>query len=572
MMHSLTLGPLELTGSRAFADEEHSFWFEVAAQGTDFGSPQAVTRIVNSLLSDGDLLSYDRDGNRLIPVKVMVCGPDLASVAQGEAALRRVTREATLLTWQPPDDFAPPSVYETLPSPMPRSYDAQWDLDEKRVRRTFTLELTCAPYARSLNSTVVAPLPYGSATITVVDACNSASGWSTLISGGAVATAGGAVVFTTVDRALQDLVRTGSITMTSTRYLIVEHNIAITAMYLNGVGGTATPPVQSRINAAGRLVSVYDTGGVTITSFRALVKGVPAGTQFAIHEVSRSASVPQVSTRQFSRVIEVGGTERTPASIRVASPNGTDPLILTMVSTSPTRYAEAGFDPAFSRWYVAGTRTPDTSTVSGYRFRVDDGYFQADIPARSAPDGAYQMVTLARASVAGTYRFQSAVQQRQSGATIAEWIHEEIVSLGTDWLLIDLGVPSLPVLRTYSGSDMRWQFRATQPNGSFLSGVTVECMDAWAFPVDEDCGLTMLQTARPYLWLDSPDLASGVQRVWEGSTADRAGSRFPALGIHTFGQHILTPPMTGLTVVTSGPEYPQAQAEYYTRWPHNAAE
>lgn len=596
MTHSLTYGSLTLTGDQSFADPTHHYWFEVAADGTEFGSPDAVTRIVTSLLSDGDIVAYDRDGNRTIPVKVMVKGPTLGSVAQGEAALRRESKVSNLLTWQPPDTFAPTSVYETFPSSMPRSYDAGWDLDEKSgFGRAFTLTLTCAPFARSAELTTVPALPAVTATTTTITNADTTTGWTGSASfyggttGSPTPTDQGAYVRVGITSSplpligIRAIFTTTAVSMATTPYLLVEVGVQTTSpgtvSFFATLGGVATelPVVQSRVTTTGTTLYVLDTAGGSLTQILVAVAAAPGGTigpsRIDVHDVSRTNVVPQITTRQFSRVLAVGGTERTPASIHIASPDGTSDIGLTIISTMPGKYPAAGFDPAMSRWYVSGTRTADATTVSGYRFRLDNGFLTSVAPASSFPEGGYQMSGLLASSVPGAYLVSSVVQTRKSGVTLKEWNNEEVVTLGPapNWLLVDMGVPTLPILRAESGTDVVLSVRVLNVNGTVLAGPVVEAQDCWMLPVDDDCGLTVVQTDKAHLWLDSPTTTTGVPRVFEGDDATRAGSTYPLSGV-SGGAHILSSGTTGLAVINSGAEKVVVEASYHKRWLHNAAE
>ena len=52
--HALSLGSIRLTSS--LPDPEHGFWFETYSEGTSFGSSDAVTSVVQTMLADGDLV------------------------------------------------------------------------------------------------------------------------------------------------------------------------------------------------------------------------------------------------------------------------------------------------------------------------------------------------------------------------------------------------------------------------------------------------------------------------------------------------------------------------------------
>jgi hypothetical protein len=93
--------------------------------------------------------------------------------------------------------------------------------------------------------------------------------------------------------------------------------------------------------------------------------------------------------------------------------------------------------------------------------------------------------------------------------------------------------------------------------------------EAWLFREDDDCALTIVKTARPHLWLYSPDLTSPVPRVWIG---DGLTTRVhPGTGLEGMGAHVLSP--EGTAVFTAAlTDYPLTDATFYRRWHSNAAE
>lgn len=561
-----------------------SYPYSVAADSTvSIGDPEATVESVPSGLADGDLEGNVRYGNRTYELPIYIEGATLGELAQYEADLRRELRSSGLmLAHEPGDDFSPTSVHEVLRSQLTTQRN---DVHESHLIRAFTLSLTCAPFARSEELTVVDALPVAAAAPTVVDTCDSATGWSAKVNGttASVSTtweAGAVSVVELVDPAPQtlELKRTGSITFTDSRYLVAEigYNPTLGQVPVKLAVDGAKPRVATsiRILSAGWFEYSWDMTGVsslTTANFSAYTSAAVA--DLKIREVRKMGAPVTIANRQVSRILEVGGTERTPASIHVEADDGTSDLGLTIVSTYPARYPTAGFDPAMSRWYSAGTRTSDVTSVSGWRYRLDNGFFVAQAPALSFPDGGYQMAGLIAASVEGDYEVASLVQTRKGGTILKEWANNEVVHLFTspNWALVDLGVPSLPILRAESGTDVVLAVKVRQTNGADLVGVTVEAQDAWMLPVDEDCGLEVVLTDKAHLWLDSPTTTSGVPRVLEGDSADRSGATFPLKGARS-GVHVLSPGLTGVTVITSVATAPKVSASYYKRWLHNAAE
>lgn len=556
----------------------------------DIGDPEMVVESIASLLADGDLERGTRFGNRTYVLTVYIEGPTLGELANAEASLRNELRKPDLLlTHDPGDSLTPPSVYEVLTA---RLSPERRDDHESHLIRKFSVTLTCAPFAAAASATTVDALTVGASSEVVVDTCDSTTGW-TATNNGAPGTVDPAWLgssgrlytydLSTPGPQTLTLKRTGTIDVTGRPYIRVNVHAnepeQTTATATSGASSFPLDLVSSRKSPASSLeyefVFLVPTGITSLSSLTVSNYSVADASAFGISEVAKSGKPPgTIANKQTTRVIEVGGTERTPASIHVAAPDGSSDLGLAIVSTFPGKYAAVGFDPAMSRWYTSGTRTPDATTVSGYRFKLDNGFFESTAPASTFPDGGYQMVALASASTAGTYMVTSIVQTKMGGTILAEWINDEYVTLGVspNWILCDLGVPRLPIHSTYSGADVVLAIKVRNVNGTELTGgVIAEAQDAWMFPVDDDCGLTAVLTDRAHLWLDSPTASSGKPRLWEGDSADRSGARFP-LRLHTFGTHILTPGTTGMTAITTGVQNAPVTAEYRKRWLHNAAE
>lgn len=579
MTHSLVLGDLDLD-ERFPQDDGYSF--AVLADGMSFGVAQGVKEIVTSLLADGELSRTTRYGNRDVTFAVEIEGPDLGSVALGEAALRREVGRPNTLTWTAPDLFAAATVFEVVDSSMSQTFN---DLDELRRKRTFEVTLTCAPFARSADLTVIEPLEVSATAESVVDTCDSATGWTATVNGVAATvdmgwSPGAVSVIEVLNPAPQTLAlkRTGAVSFASARYLVAEigYNMSLGQLPVTlAVPGVAKMlPTSVRLLSAGWYEYTWDmTSAPSPASLTFSSYTTTASADLKIRELRKGGAPPSLASRQTTRNLYVGGTERTPASIHVEAGDGTSDLGLAIVSTYPGRYPEVGFHPAMSRWYTSGTRTVDATSVSGYRFRLDNGFFVSTAPASSFPIGGYQMVSLLAASVEGDYEVASLVQTRKAGVILKEWVNNEVVHLfnAPNWALVDMGVPTLPILDAESGTDVVLAVKVRQVNGADLVGVTVEAQDAWMLPVDDDCGLEVVLTDKANLWMDSPTTASAVPRVLEGDSPDRTGATFPLRGARA-GTHVLSPGLTGITVITTVAQNPRVTTSYYKRWHSNAAE
>lgn len=574
--HSLTFGDLLLTDS--VADETHGFVFNVLADGMSTGSGAAVKEIVTSLLADGDLVRITRYGNREVSFSVEITGPTLGALAHGEAALRAEVGRGNTLTWQPPDALSVPTVFEVVASEMAQTFD---DLDELHRRRTFALSLTCSPAARSADMVTVDALEVGTTTVSV-DTCDSATGWTATYEGdpAVVSTAweAGSVGVAELDDTVTSpdiwtMTRTGAVDFTATPYLLIE---------VRTIASDAAPPLEVTARADGtpvplisvrRLVgssyyeAIYDLSGAGATASLTFTHTSPAGHPWSgmfIRQVSRTDIPPGITARQVARILEVGGTERTPASIHVQSDDGIDALEQVIVHTCPED--GSGYSPPLQRWRTVGqTRTPDSTAFSGNYESINTNSWIAEVPTSALPEGGYVLMARLRAQTAGVVSISWSTSTifpdttTQQGFTLGVFNHD--FAVGNEWELVPMEVLSLPSVRTQAGKvQIALQVASASP--------VVTLDEAWLFRDGDDCALTIVETDLPHLWLDSPSVTSAVPTIWIGDDAET--KVHPGEGLRGMGAHILSP--EGTAVFTAAlTDNPLTDATFYRRWHSNAA-
>lgn len=574
MTHSLTLGSRLLTGS--LPDDEHDFVFNMLAEGTSFGVAAGAQEVITSLLSDGDLVRTTRFGNRQVTFPVEITGPDLASLAHGEAALRREIGRGNTLTWEAPD-YAVPTVFDVIDSSMEQVFN---DLDDLHRVRTFNLTLTCAPFARSASMTTVAALEVAAGATTVVDTCDSATGWESFINGSPagppdpawLGISGGLWVYEIFEPGPQTLTltRTGSFSVATTPYIVarLRSGQAMASVTASAVldGTTQSLPLLSKRKVSGTNEHeyVFQAVGTTVTSLSFTSYSLPDYADFGVFDVTRTNQPPGQTPRQPSRIIDVGGTERTPGSLRISAPDGASPLNLTLVATWPDN--GSGFSPPLRRWRTLGnTETTTAATFSGKTEPLWPNYVMHDIPVESLPDGTYQLMGLLRAGTTGDYRVESLIQSRHDGVTLGETTWGETVTLPAgQWMLIPMGHYRVPIVAAKAGE---FRIGAKTPDGA-----GVEYDELWLFPMEEDCALTAVLPPEPHLWLDSADLETRVPQVFEGGSADKSDAHWPRNGVYTMGHHVFTPGRTAVFTATHGVDWPNVTLTYHKRWHSNAAE
>ncbi|CAA9242693.1 MAG: hypothetical protein AVDCRST_MAG83-1728 [uncultured Arthrobacter sp.] len=581
MSHTLTLGTLPLTHTTA--DPTYGYVFNVLAEGATYGAATSVREIVVSLLADGDLTRTTRYGNREVTFAVEITGPSLAAVARGEAALRGEIGKSNTLTWQPAGAVA--TVFDVIDSEMRQTFD---DLAELRRRRTFVVTLTCAPHARSVNPVVIPALPSGSTTA-LVDNCNTEGPAWTATRNGASAAAttfweAGAIGVAELDNATGTapetwtLTRTGSVNFSTTRYLVAELRVmgsTSTTVIAIIDSGLPTQRILQHLetrkltDGSSHYQVTWDTTGVTASSITFWHRtNDPSQTYqgLIIRNLNRTALVPGVTARQQARVITPGGTERTPASIHVEAADGSTALGTAIVHTSPE--SGAGYSPPQRRWRTFGnTVTADPNTFSGAFEHIHPNHVVSAVPSESLPPGAYLLAARLYPSAAATARIEVLTSTIPTGASkINEVGFRTPVKfpVSNSWYFVGLGVLTLPSARMTTGKveiDILNLDAAT---------VGVQIDEWWLFRVDDNCALTVVNTARPHIWLDSPDVNTPVPTVWEGSSA--SARTHPGAGVLAMGNHTLDPNGTAVFTATSGGNHPKTDATLYRRWHSNAAE
>lgn len=567
-----TIGDLRLT----------SYPFGVDADSTvDIGEPEMVVESVTSLLADGDLERVVRHGNRTYVLEVYIEGPSLAELAASEAELRtQLKRAGLLLTHDPGDGFSPASVYEVQTAQLtPQRRDDH----ESHLIRKFTLTLRCGPHARSAEVTTITalsppPVTPISASVTNADTTTGFSaagaGTSSLgeFSGSVAVTDQGPYVQAKITLGRPSLTLTytpaAPVATATTPFLVLEVSGDYPGSFR--INGAPAPVALGRATSSGTTIYALYTGEVTVSSVsitRAITETIRESTlTLNIHDIYRTNTLPQITGRQTSTVIEVGGTERTPCSLRV-NPAAGEAMGIGIVHTSPE--SGQGYSPALRQRRISGnTVTANSSLMSGASEGVLSTPVVAAIPLTSLPEDGYSLVALMRSSLVGKFPVVWQVRTFFSGSYLGGYSKTVPAEFATanEWTIVPLGNVTLPPVRASQEAFVQINLSRT-PVGAEV----IEMDEWWAFRMGEDCALTMVQSPRAFLWLDSPDSSNSVPRVWVGNNADRSDAHHPGAGLLNQGNHVLHPDGTSIFVATSGIANPTVTATAHRRWHSNAA-
>lgn len=566
-----------------------SYPFGVDADSTvDVGEPEMIVETVPSQMADGDTERVLRHGNRTYRLEFYIEGPTLGALAESEALLRAQLRRPLIpLLHDPGDGLSPSSVYEVQTAQLtPQRRDDH----EAHLVRKFTLTLTCSPWARSPSASTAPALSSGTTT-TNIDTCDSVTGWSGT-RGGVPTTPGegpfawdpGAVGVAELNNTVGyppetwTLTRTGAVDFSTLPYLQIQVRTLANGAPLDiaahagpNTSSPALPILAMRRMTDGtsyHLVTfdASDVGGVSALTFaHTSAEGYGHVWQgLIIRNVAQTDVVPGSTARQLTRIVEVGGTERTPGSIHVQSANGTDPLGMVIVHSSPED--GSGYSPPLQRWRTVGqTRTADATAFSGNYESINTTSWVAEVPTSALPEGGYLLLARLRAQTAGevTVTWSTSTifpdSTTQEGFTVGTVQHT--FAAGNVWELVKMDTLTLPSVRTAAGKvQIALQVAAASP--------VVTLDEAWLFSEADDCALTIVETDRPHLWLDSPDLNSQVPRQWVGDGLDT--KVHPGTGLQGMGAHVFS--ADGTAVFTAAlTDYPLTDATFYRRWHSNAA-
>lgn len=548
------IGSLDLTG----------YPYSVQADGTvEVGEPEMVVESVASLLADGDLERAVRHGNRAYVLPVLVEGETLAELARAEADLRaEITKTGLLLTHDPGDGFAPASVYEVQTAKLTPARD---DTFESHLLRKYTLTLTCSPFARSVDQTTITVLgPIGSPVTVNVSTADTTTGWSSAATASSFGATGGYVYAGTFGSP-------GGIPRASLSYS--EAVNAVTPYYTiewqNSVSTVSPPTIgDGRLAANASMGDGWTKTTYDLSARTGSLSWVMSGAgEFRIRNVSRSSAMPQLTSRENAAIIQIGGTERTPCSLQV-NPAAGEAMGIGIVHTSPD--SGYGYSPALRQRRISGnTVTTNATLISGASEGVTATPVVATVPVTSLPEDGYSLVALLKSSVVGTFPITYNVRTAFSGNYLGTSTPRTVPATfptANAWTLIPLGNTTLPPVRASQQAFVQFDLSRTP-----VASEVIELDEWWAFRMGEDCALTMVQSQRAFLWLDSPDVTSPVPRVWVGNNGDRSDAHHPAAWLVNQGSHVLNPGGTSVFVATSGIANPSVTATAYRRWHSNAA-
>lgn len=572
--HGITLGGLVLMqGGQPYA-HTGGFKTEVSADGVTWGEPETVIMQVMSALSDGDIVTQSRVGNRTASFYVRISGDTSGQLPLGEKALAGVMGKPVELIWQPPDIAEPPTVFDVLHARMVHDFN---DLDELERERSYLVTMTALPWGRSSVKKIVAAVV--AAAPTVVNSGSSTSGWSTglgtlsVVSGAVTTTYNGTTGGTSLTLA-------GPID-TSTQNLIgVDWKSSRNATHFLRLG-TGSPLIEIRreplVNGWTRSwYRAANASEASLTFSIAHPSGTGTTSTLSIDQVLKANALPSTGTgRQLTSTVTPGGSVTAEGDVIVQ--HETAGLGQTIVYSHP---ATGGYSPFLRQWLVSSAApvTPDAATVSGARNSLVTVPSLYDIPVSALPNGDAQLwvrVRLASGSAAAT-GINYDVRSVMGGVELDNTITVSRFSLpaaGSGWTLVCLGQITLPPRNLGIAGKVRiYLLRSTV--------VDMEIDEAWLFGMDEgrltvvDCGTgtPSAGTVHNRLRVTAPSLDDPYGKI-EVATASDWSDAFTPDGSKVLCDqrgHRFAPNGSSISTVTSGGADASVSLEHFPRWHSNA--
>lgn len=553
------------------------YTISVLSEDATFGQASEVTVQIRTLLTDGALSKTVSHDPRSAYFKIEVEGMDSATLAEGEMALVEQIEKPNTLTWTPPDGEGAPCVFEVIDSHLDPIFD---DFDETNNIRVYGLRLTCMPFTRAQNPTVVdAVVSVGAVVTTQVDACTSTSGWT---GSGPVTTTGGVVYASGVGTAKpapnggvnngRFMERAGTVSMVGTPYLTVVSSRPLP--HTNGkfqayiLGGQELKVVAQTAGVVGGNLVVSTTFYCPATSFDKIrftdtftpPSSSPQTAPLGIADITKTSVAPFTGTaRQKSMTIDIGGSARTQGSLAIAGATGLGEVLCYVRDSADG----SSYQPSLRIRRTGGavTPTPDAATVSGFRENIGNPV-SFSIPISDFPRGGYSFIGLFRPTsaplrtITWTAKCSLGGPTETGSATVTGL--PALPGVSQLWQMVHMGVlRSGRTLKVPDNSTATMDFTLTADSG-------LEFDDAWLF--NERLGqLTWLDASdRKRVWLDSPTTDLPEESIYRGNLADRSDAHYPPV-IKSWGRNQFRPGKIKVDTVCSALDA-AVSLSYYKRF------
>jgi hypothetical protein len=555
--------------------------------GMDTGAPQNVYETMAFLLQDGAVELSSRADNRTLTFTVIIEGPDLAALADAEAALIAETEKPFNTLTIDPGDYGPASVYEVFRGQVALARD---DSGEVARLRRYVVTVRALPFVRSEEEVVSEALPASGTTTTLVDNGSATTDWAGAVNGvaTAVAVTSGAVGITTAaktDFTTIDLTRTASINTAATKFLRVDWKPSSFEFPLNAwgdgaplpkVGETASPTagfVRSWFYVAAASISVLNFQSA---SPQAIPPVGASARSLLIDNISRTDIRPLIGTaRQQSLLVDVAGSAAAPGSLEVSS--ATAALGEALVYVYPDDDSTQAYSPACRQFRISGnTVTSDAGTVSGSTEPLSGGTpVIFEMPANLLPWGNYVLCgRLATAPGGGTPTISwSSTAVIGSDAISPAGTNSTTITTTSAYTFYAIGRLVLPPVDIDRNSIARiqlavWASSTCTYDELYLFNESIGQL------VIADCGTGTGDgsegSGNRRLFIDSPNVVTPRPTVKVGRLADRSDAHHPSV-VKSWQTPIFKPPRVRVHWVTPNATDSDVVLRGYPHWHTNAA-
>lgn len=578
--------------------------YNIEALGTDsgftLGNAVPITQQLQSFLQYGQVVVNNGWETREVALVVRVKGTG-AQMAAAEAALFAEVGKPNLAVYTPPASGSLAMRINVEYSAFEHTPD---DIGEVLAgRRVFTIRLTCDAFVYSTTLTTVAALAASGSTTTNVDPGTSTTGWTATVNGGAVSPAvvsgavtatGGSAMVGTIPVVLT---RTGSITTSSTKYLVVDWKIGAGPNLVSFAAtgdGIALPVVATAASpTAGYTRTWFFVSAASVAALAlTVVTFTPTGPgtagavirSLAVDNIDRTDVRPSLgSVKQQLRTLAITGSAPTVGSL--ALEHASSALGDAVIYTCPDD--GSGYVPCCRNYRVSGpTPTSDATAVSGFydllQGTVNNGPTY-DIPTTNLPAGEY-LVMVRAAGVGGSPATATLIWTytgRVNGTNVGPLVTTSTVipTVAGTYGFARLGMAHLPPVDMVpnGASVVRFTIFPTVVTADlvhldelFLFNMTTGDLTQFACGT----GSPAAGGAANRAWVDSAALANqGLGRYLIGFAADRSDAFYPGYSaLPSEGIHEFQPPSAKVfTVATNPTTEASASFTYYAAWSNNPA-
>lgn len=563
--------------------------YAVPFGGVDYGTPENVTEILQSLLQDGDIELSSRTGNRTLVLPVLIEDSDMAALAEAEAALvLECDKPRNEVYVDPGDGFAPPFYFDVFRGQLTFSRDDNYEINGFR---SYTLTFRALPFSRSADEVITPALGASGSTTTLVDNGSATTGWTGEVSGTATAPAvsSGAVGIESAaigGTVTMSLTRTGSIDTTSTKYLMVDwRGVADFPLRAFGDEVELERVSQAASPTAGYVRSWFYVPGTGVTALRFTQSSYwPFGTSVRplfVDNINRTDVRPTFgSARQLLRTIEVQGSARTQGRLAIEHPSSALGYVLAYVWTGGAE----GYSPPLRQYRISGgTVTTDATKVSGAHEPIKSTTVTYEIPVSRLTPGLHllmlQLVTSSGVSGSDT-SLTYTTTTRLNGTNVSDTFTGTVtippasINSGATVGFATIGRLSLPTqdIDANSGAVQRITLNAT----TTLADLAID--EGWLFHSSGQLTGAYAQFGTPALggpsnrmFIEPASIGTPRPTVRIGTNADRSDARYPRTTPLSWQQPQFAPPLVNVFTVTTGATDADVTLAHAPRWHTNAA-